>query len=197
MVILTFFACGLFAGTDDEKASGGDTACLLCEDSAADADTDADTDADSDSDSDADADADGDTDTDTDSDCSGTRPVIESLDVGDGDIIHADDGDYPTIGLSLEATDDDGDLDMFSYEVWFESPSDGVVNTSGRADIDSGSIARSGDPCESFSLNLRAQIAVGQGLLDYDTEYAFAIVVHDAHDDGSKPAYVNGVTPGK
>jgi len=166
--------------------TGGDA------DTDADADADADADSDSDADGDADADADSDADSDTGGDCGGASPVADAITLENGGIQTFGNEEWPTIKLSLHATDSDGDLENLLFQYWFDANPDGHVDVSGLGFEFPFAVSRA--PCTTFGVTPGLNILVGT-TLSYNQVYEFSARIVDAAGLSSNFLIVSGSMP--
>ena len=171
-------------GEDNDLDTLVDCADSDCQDEAvcdtgadSDTDADADTDADGDADGDSDADADADADADSGGDCGGASPVADAISLENGGIQTFGNEQWPTIRLSLHATDVDGDLDSLRLQYWFDATPDGHVDVSGLGFEVPFAVARA--PCTTFGVTPSLNILVGTTLA-YNQVYEFSARVEDA-----------------
>jgi hypothetical protein len=133
-----------------------------------------------------------DTDTTT---CEGTPPVIAELDIVNGGLVEFDIGPLPTVQISVHTEDDDGDIDSMRVDVWWDATVDGTVNTAA-ADGENGDPVQF-DPqeCSTNAGTYNFQLAVDGDRFAFDTEYEFAAIAYDAHEEASELAIASGYTP--
>ncbi len=130
------------------------------------------------------------------SDCNTHAPVITSGSISNGGKQTFDNGEYPTVGITMDVSDDDGDLDVIGMSVWFDTVVDGTVDRSADPPFGTGGYQfENALPCAKFTASLTLKPAVTTGLLDYNTVYEFAIEAEDHHAVMSTPYIVSGVTP--
>ncbi len=129
-------------------------------------------------------------------DCNANAPVISAVTIENGGILSFDNGDYPTAGIRMDLTDDDGDLDLIAMWVWFDDVVDGTVDRSGVAPIGVDSYAfEDATACMKYTATLIIKPEVSGGTLAYNTRYEFAVVGQDHHLVESAPFIADGVTP--
>ena len=111
--------------------------------------------------------------------CGETAPVINSFTIEDAGMREFDEGTFPTLGLTVDVSDEDGDLTYYEYRVWWDETLDGVVATEGFYSETYGTV--DGDDCEvnSVKLTMYLGIAGGQNSPPYSTELEFGAVVRD------------------
>ena len=123
--------------------------------------------------------------------CAGADPVIEGVTLSNGGVVDFEGVDYPTIRIAADTTDEDGNLNYVTMELWYSEFGD--PNTD--AEAQSGKTF-SIDPTECgveayvFALNLQ----VGTGL-QYNTEYTIAVRITDEQGEVSNIAQATGYTP--
>jgi len=139
---------------------------------------------------------------DTAGECGGVEPVIETLRVANGGLYDfssvidcADDEDcvYPSVEVTLDVTDVDGDLHQYIIDIWFDDVVDGSVDTSSGGFQLLGSSR--GDPCQVTAESFGNLLAVGTGPLPFNTEIEFAAQITDAEGLTSDIAVASGFTP--
>ncbi len=132
---------------------------------------------------------------DTAAECSGTAPVITSLEAIPDGLRKHEQGQvsYPAMIFEIEADDEDGDLSFVSYQVWWDDDMDGTTSTSASPKI-TGQATIESTRCDSFSVGLNLSLA-SQGDPAYNTWYDFAVVISDEAELASEPAYVQGAMP--
>lgn len=136
-------------------------------------------------------------------DCSGTAPVVEDLNVEIGDVIAGSDGepDQPSVLLTVEFSDEDGDAHVVAVDFWFDAEVDGTVDTSGAAQrsLPAGAMLdaaeRPIEACAGDGGILGVMLGVTGSDLAYDTQHDFAAVVVDNAGLRSEPAFASGTTP--
>ena len=135
-----------------------------------------------------------DNDTDEPTECSGTAPVIETIDCIESDPQNIEGTDYPTLTLRSTVTDEDGDLTSYSIMVYFDDVVDGVVDTSDAVYSPyTSSLQR--DECAAPEAELGLRLAIPGVWPDYETEYEWGLVVSDAGGLASEMAIVTCATP--
>jgi hypothetical protein len=140
---------------------------------------------------------------DTDADCSGTPPVIDDLTVEIGDVLTGEAGEdaQPSVLITVEFSDEDGDAHVVAVDFWYDDVVDGTVDTSGAApmQLPAGAMPdRSGRPIEECAGDggiLGISLGVTGKELDFETEYDFAAVVIDNAGLASEPRVASGTTP--
>jgi len=138
---------------------------------------------------------------DTAGECGGAAPEIGSLNITNGglydfstviDCADTEDCVYPAANVTLNVTDDDGDLHQYIIDIWFDEVVDGDVDTSsGGFEL----LGSKGEPCEVSAESFGNLLAVGTGPLPYDTEMEFAAQITDADGLVSNIAVASGFTP--
>lgn len=129
-------------------------------------------------------------------DCNANAPVITAVTVSNGGVETFDNGDYPTLAVQMDVTDDDGDLDVLGMKLWFDTTVDGAVDRSGDPPFSSeGYLFTDAEPCAKFMATLTLKPAVTSGVLDFNTRYEIATVAVDHHGVESSPFITDGVTP--
>ena len=126
-------------------------------------------------------------------DCNAAAPVITGVTITNGGLIVFDNGEYPTVGIDMALSDDDGDLDYLVMYFWFDDVVDGVVDRSGTPmskDWDNGATA-----CMKYTADYTMLAEVSGGTFAYNTRYEFAVVGEDHHQVQSTPFITDGVTP--
>jgi len=138
-------------------------------------------------------------------DCGDTPPTLGSViaTAGDPDWFETSSGIkcLPTVEVSIQPNDEDGDLTYYKMDLWWDGLVDGRVLTDGPMSRIEGTL--DGDDCEVFSvpgITMRLGIAGGgRTSPEFNTETEFGVVVHDDADNLSNdgvPQVVSAVTPG-
>lgn len=125
--------------------------------------------------------------------CSGAAPVIVDADCRNAGMQNSGGGELPTMEFSAEATDEDGDLEAWTYIVLYDATPDGVL--SGEAELGTNT-GGSGVACEVPTIQARASWFVDGGSLAYSTTYDFGLVVVDAAGQSSEVAVITCQMPG-
>lgn len=129
--------------------------------------------------------------------CGGTAPVVLSLSVENGGFQEYEGASYATLALNANVEDlVDHDLDYLAMDAWWETPPDGVVDTTRDPDVDGDLRLIDDAPCrvsDAFA-HIYAPIRDGGRLLP-DTEYEFAVIVEDHSGDRSAAVIGSGWTP--
>ena len=129
--------------------------------------------------------------------CDGVLPpIIQRLNLLNGDFFEFETKDLPTVNLEVEVSDDEGDLHQTVTNIWFDEGVDGAVDTGGEARWELPASSRE-EACEANWELLNNKVAVGIGELEYNTIYEFAVTVLDASGLESEVAVVSGSTPKK
>lgn len=132
--------------------------------------------------------------------CGGVAPEISELTVGNGGLYDYsgvadcdDDEDciYPSAEVSLDVTDNDGDIHQYIIDIWFDDVVDGAVDTTGGFQL----LGSKGEACEVTADLFSNLLAVGTGPLPYNTELEFAAQITDAEGLTSNIAIGSGFTP--
>lgn len=128
--------------------------------------------------------------------CNLSAPVVTGVAISNGGIETFDNGDFPTLGIRMDVTDDDGDLDVIGMNVWIDAVVDGAVDRSGPAVFDTEAyLFTDAVECEKFGATLTLKPAVTSNVLAYNTRYEFAVTAIDHHSVESSPYITDGVTP--
>lgn len=123
-------------------------------------------------------------------------PVVTGVTISNGGIETFDNGDFPTVGVTMDVTDDDGDLDLIGMNIWIDTVVDGAVDRSGPAVFDVEAFLFQGaEECGKFGATLTLEPAVTSNVLDFNTRYEFAVTAIDHHGVESSPYIADGVTP--
>lgn len=130
--------------------------------------------------------------------CSGTPPVIESVEcVNSGVVDHPDYGLLPTFTIQSVVTDEDRDLNYYQMYIDFDDTLDGVDNDLYELDPVSGAI--SGDECdvpvEGGVANIGVTIYLQGEFPESETTYEWFISVADSLGETSEPFMVICTTP--
>ena len=129
-------------------------------------------------------------------DCDANAPVVTSVTISNGGIQSFDNGDYTTVAVNMEVSDDDGDLDVIGMYIWFDNLVDGAVDRTGEASFSSDAyLFANAVPCGKFTASFSLKPAVTGTTLDWNTVYEFAVEAEDHHGVMSAPFVASGVTP--
>jgi len=129
---------------------------------------------------------------DTDVACSGAAPIADRLTIGNGGLADFEAVEYPTVSLRLEATDEDGDLDLAYMEFWWDETVDGAVDS--ELSPQDRYFTLESDSCSTKSVDLNLLLQVGTQLA-YNTTYEFAAQVTDYAGMTSNLLVASGSTP--
>ena len=123
--------------------------------------------------------------------CAGTNPVLTELTARPDGLHELEQGQlFPTMIFDISATDEDGDLNFVTYDLWWDDVVDGTVDTSGSPQVTGhGTISTARGNSSSMSMELSLS---SQGNPAYNVWYDFALVVED---EAGLPSNVL-VTPG-
>ncbi len=128
--------------------------------------------------------------------CNLNAPVITTLVISNGGLETFDNGTFPTIGIEMDVSDDDGDLDILGMYVWFDESVDGTVDTSGEPPFSAPYyLFEDAVECAKFTAGLTLKPAVTGTTLAYSTRYEFAVQAEDHHAVRSASYILDGVTP--
>jgi hypothetical protein len=126
--------------------------------------------------------------------CEGADPIVTLFTAeADGLQEFEGGGTYPAITLTIDATDEDGDLSFMTYDVWWDDTPDESVDTSNSAD-ESGQFTVSSDECGGYTANLALTIPC-DGDPAENTWHDFAVRVTDRNGYESDIAIAQGGTP--
>jgi hypothetical protein len=118
--------------------------------------------------------------------CGETNPVINGFSITDAGMREYDSGLHPSIALTVDISDDDGDLHYYEYRAWWDDVVDGVVSTEGFYSETYGTVDN--DECKVFSVSLTMYLGItgGDKSPAFDTEQEFGVVVRDdkGHESG-------------
>jgi len=110
--------------------------------------------------------------------CAGTNPVLTALTARPDGLHELEQGQlFPTLIFDITATDEDGDLNYVTYDLWWDDEVDGAVDTSGNAQV-TGHATVADDRCQTGSMSLELSLS-SQGNPAYNVWYDFALVVGD------------------
>ncbi|MBK9643602.1 MAG: hypothetical protein IPO67_00330 [Deltaproteobacteria bacterium] len=124
--------------------------------------------------------------------CGGTNPEAVSLTLANGGLYAFEGVDYPTLLLSVDATDADGNLDQITLGVYWEDDGDGAA-TPAAARFEK--VITSGtDACAGMAETFLLKLQVGESL-EYNTVYDFAAMVTDSAGETSGWVVASGSTP--
>lgn len=111
--------------------------------------------------------------------CGETNPEIDAFTIEYVGMRDFDEGQFPTLGLTIDATDEDGDLDYYEYRVWWDDVIDGVVSTEGFYAETYGTVDDDECSVSRVSLTMYLGIAGGEKSPPLSTELEFGAVVRD------------------
>ena len=102
----------------------------------------------------------------------------------------------PSLLFSFDARDENGDLDRYTVDIWYDQEVDGSVDAREVNHIAFDTVQMDGNPCEVDRLSASVRITIlGDDVLALDTNYEWAVTLTDAHGIASLPAIVVGRTP--
>ena len=127
--------------------------------------------------------------------CSGTDPVLANLTVEDGGARDFEGVDYPTVLVTAEATDDDGNLDLVGITLYWDDTVDGSIDPSTADSASTTVTPDGGGPCEATGSTLGLYLQVGEGVA-YSTEYDWGMQIEDSQGEISNLIVGSGTTPG-
>lgn len=131
--------------------------------------------------------------------CKGHDPVLTRFELANGGMVDFDGTEAPTIQLQADATDEDGNLDAITLEIWWEGDADGSVDTSGAPDSEKTWTLMSDSECSVFDTadspaTIALNLQVG-GAIPTNSPYDFAIRITDSEGEVSNVLTATGVTP--
>ncbi len=130
-------------------------------------------------------------------DCGTSSPVIEEATIRDGGPQQFDQGTFPSIIISADTSDEDGDLHYYEMRVWWDDEIDGSVDTSEAYQEVYGTVSNT--ECATFRTTFSMQLGInGSEDLPYATELEFGVVVYDDLENatnGGDPTIVVFTTP--
>jgi hypothetical protein len=111
--------------------------------------------------------------------CGDTNPSIDGFEIEYAGMRDFDEGTFPTLGVTVNVTDEDRDLTYYEYRVWWDDVIDGVVATEGFYAETYGTV--DGDDCEvgAVTLTMYLGVAGGEKSPPLSTELEFGAVVRD------------------
>ncbi len=101
--------------------------------------------------------------------------------------------DVPTLTISADVSDEDGDLTEYTAQLFFDDTIDGVVDTSSALPAADGSYHAEVCEVPSIILNMVVYLRGGEPL--YDTTYEWGLVVTDAAGNVSELGQTECTTP--
>jgi hypothetical protein len=129
-------------------------------------------------------------------DCAVHAPVVTALEILDGGMATFEGVELPSILLSVDATDDDGDLDRMAADFWWDTEIDGFASAESSPDADGEPIVVRDLPCGVGSAGYMLRLPIQSGsYLEPDTDYDVAVIVSDAHAEPSEKFTITGHTP--
>jgi hypothetical protein len=102
--------------------------------------------------------------------------------------------DVPTLTISADVSDEDGDLTSYTAQVFFDETLDGVMDTSA-GELSSADGSYHADVCTVPSLILNMVVYLRGGEPLYDTTYEWGLQVTDAGGNASEIGVVECTTP--
>lgn len=134
----------------------------------------------------------------TDSDaveCFGADPVVGMVTLENGGNQDFEGELHPTILIWAEVTDEDGNLDFVTMDLWWDEEPDGAVDSS-TDPLASNSFVPNTDaePCGQKAETVGLYLQVGGGI-PYDTQMDFAVRITDSETEVSNVAVATGFTP--
>lgn len=114
--------------------------------------------------------------------CGDSAPTIEALTIADNGFFQCEQKDWPSLLITAETTDPDGDLTFYEYRLWWDTEVDDHVDTSGSY-LDVVKTLSDGD-CDVPSANL-AMILCITGNPPYSADVEFGVVIYDAEGNPS------------
>lgn len=125
--------------------------------------------------------------------CLGHDPVVTNLELSNGGNTDFDGTVYPTLLFTVSGTDEDGNLNYVTLDIWYEAGGEGEFEPSGDSQI-SNAMSTGADDCEELEADFRLKVQVG-GSLDYNTTYDVAVQVTDQAGEVSNVFTGVGTTP--
>ena len=127
--------------------------------------------------------------------CFGNPPVVNSVTLENGGVQDFEGTPYPTLLIWADTTDEDGNLDVVTMEIWWDETPDGEVDTSGTASGEKTWTPRQDSTaCAETEETLGLYLQVG-GAIPYDTEMDFAVRITDSEGEASNDGVATGFTP--
>jgi hypothetical protein len=134
--------------------------------------------------------------------CGNTAPIIQSLTANATDPAFYETTQgrqcLSTVTITVQPYDEDGDLDYYIMDLWWDEVVDGRVLAEGPFQRIEGTIA--GTRCEVFSVQgINMRLGIG-GNPPFQTEVEFGVVIEDSsgnRSNGGVPQVVSLVTPGQ
>ena len=133
--------------------------------------------------------------------CEGTPPDIVSFTVSEGDPVQDENGNtFPSLHLTVEFEDDDGDAHVVAASLWWDSTVDGAIDSAAEPDaaLPETALTSGGEPVEECA-GEGGTLTIAKGVsgtdLAYSTQYDFGVTITDAHGLESEMAVATGTTP--
>jgi hypothetical protein len=123
-------------------------------------------------------------------DCDAHAPVVTEVEVGNGGEQQFEGELLPSILIAVSAEDDDGDLDVMSMKLWWDTEVDGYVDTERSQDANGVPIQMRDLPCGVASATYATYFAVLGAPFAYATQYEVAASVADSHGVESEDAAI-------
>lgn len=111
--------------------------------------------------------------------CGETSPEIDAFSIEYAGMRDFDEGTFPTLGLTIDASDEDGDLTYYEYRVWWDDVIDGSVATEGFYAETYGTVEQGDCDVKTVSLTMFLGVAGGEKSPPLSTELEFGALVRD------------------
>ena len=127
--------------------------------------------------------------------CFGNDPVVGSVTLENGGSQDFEGELYPTVLIWAEVTDEDGNLDFVTMDLWWDEEPDGTLDSSGDPQGSSSFVPNSdAEKCAQTAETVGLYLQVGGGI-PYDTEMDFGVRITDSESEVSNVAVATGFTP--
>ena len=126
--------------------------------------------------------------------CMGTEPVIsEVLCTNTGIQTHPDYGTWPTLTITAKFTDEDQDMDEYTFELLYDDELDGQVAAGVESKATEGTT--SNEECSVGQGEIGVAIYIQGGDPAFDTEYEWYVILTDINGYSSNAAMAACRTP--
>lgn len=128
--------------------------------------------------------------------CAGTAPVISNLSCeNDGSLVALEGvGDVPVLTFVMDVDDEDGDLDQYRLELYFDEEFDGDVLDADSPYTPSTNTVQGAEECETFNVGLSFRAPI-PGVPAADTRYEWGLIVRDGNNTASDMVTIVCTTP--
>ena len=126
--------------------------------------------------------------------CGGTPPVLVDLSCRNGGMQDNSGTQTPTMEFSADVTDEDGDLNEYTFVVSYDATADGVL--SGETELGTSTGNVSVNDCQVFTAEPKASWFVDGAALPFSTVFDFGLSLVDKNGVSSEVGVITCQTPG-